>query len=502
MFELLDCVLTQDYLTENEILNNGSWKKFRNAVKESEVYLFGTGKACKFFLDNWKDKIPVQGVFDNSPTKLGGNFEGYKILNPKEIRTKENIVILITTTSYMDDIATQLENMDFHNYFGLAVLEAKRISYRVVAAVANFVLWKVLPVKKNRILISNSFRKYNDSAKAIVDMLLAEKVNCEILWMNPHPESEYPKEIKLIGNDVFSKIIAHSTSKVWVDSFKKELWIRKKKNQKYINTWHGCVSLKKLDYDQYSSSDRHLKRTSYDSKLIDVRISNSEFCTEMYRRAMRYEGEVLKCGTPRLDQCFGKGTALNVRKTLGISEVSKIVLYAPTWRMATKTGFPGVNNAALNFENIRKSFQNKLGEEVYFLIKMHPAAPKMNIEKSDYIKEITEWENVYELLMESDILISDYSSLVFEMGFLGKPVFLFVNDYEQYKTEHGVYLELEEMPYPHAFTQEELECRIDEFNREDYEKKLRWFNEEKLQIAENGTATKQVVDRILRCLGE
>jgi len=489
-------------VTDNKILQTGSWRKLIKEAKKQDLYLFGTGKACKVFIDRWKNKVPIRGVFDNSPTKWGSYFEGYQVLNPEEINTRKDIVILITTTSYMDDIAIQLDGMGFCNYYGLAVLESKSVLTRLVAELTNIVLWKLLPVKKKRILFSNGFKKYGDNAKAIIDKLIEEQVNCEILWISPDPTSTYPKEVKLINNDVISKIIAHATSKVWVDNYKKELWIRKKRSQIYINTWHGSVSLKKLDFDTKLSSQRHLKRTLYDSKLIDVRLSNSEYCTKMYRRAMKYEGGVLKCGSPRLDKCFQKNYSFTVREKLEIPQSAKIVLYAPTWRTTSKTGFQGTNKLTLDLEILKDYFREQYKDEVYVLVKLHPSAKSIRIPQSEFIKDVRNWEDVYELLIEADALISDYSSLIFEMGFLYKPVYLYLDDFVQYKQEHGVYMEPDEMPYPYAFTQEELEKKIKEFKRDEYEKQLRWFNEKKLQITETGTATKQVIDRIQQYIGE
>jgi len=504
MFELLDCILTKDYVTDNKILKEGTWRNFKKATTNADLYLFGTGKACRVFVKKWKNKVNIKGVFDNSPAKWGNSFEDYKVLNPKEIESlqKENIVILITTTSYMEEIATQLEELDFYNYFGLAVLESRNIILRIVAGIINFVLWKLLPVKKNRILITNGFKKYNDHPKAIVDKLIEENVDCEILWMYPDQDSKYPKEVTLLKSDVISKIIAHSTSKVWIDVFKKELWIRKKKSQKYINTWHGCVSLKKLDLDIHNVPQKFVERTIHDSKLIDIRISNSKFCTEMYRSAMKYEGKVLECGSPRLDQCFSNKSFSKVRDALHISNTAKIVLYAPTYRATTKSGLQGKNNLVIELEKLRKCFKERFGEEVYILVKLHPHAKETSIIENDFVKNVTKWEDVYELLVEADVLISDYSSLSFEMGFLDKPVFLFADDFEQYKESRGVYMELDELPYPHAFTQEELEENIKNFNPVNYKEQLRKFNEETLQVTENGTATKQVVELIKQYIGE
>jgi len=178
------------------------------------------------------------------------------------------------------------------------------------------------------------------------------------------------------------------------------------------------------------------------------------------------------------------------------------VLYAPTYRATTKSGLQGKNNLVIELEKLRKCFKERFGEEVYILVKLHPHAKETSIIENDFVKNVTKWEDVYELLVEADVLISDYSSLSFEMGFLDKPVFLFADDFEQYKESRGVYMELDELPYPHAFTQEELEENIKNFNPVNYKEQLRKFNEETLQVTENGTATKQVVELIKQYIGE
>ena len=106
-------------------------------------------------------------------------------------------------------------------------------------------------------------------------------------------------------------------------------------------------------------------------------------------------------------------------------------------------------------ESLKTSLKTLKYEELFTYMKKVKELKKKNEEHNDsyikeidvtkvneFIKDVTAWEDVYELLIEADALISDYSSLIFEMGFLNKPVFLFVDDFEQYKKEHGVYMEL------------------------------------------------------------
>lgn len=496
MFEFKESILCQDYVTDNPILKSGSWAKLKKDIKGKKIYLFGTGRACSTFIKKYENKLIIQGVFDNSPIKWGTKFCGYGVENPALIKKNAmEMVIIITTTSYMDDVARQLDEMGFTNYYGLAVLESKRKLLRLCLNVMNFVLWKILPVRKNRILITNGFRKYCDNAKYIVDELLKQNVDCEILWMNADPSCTYPEQIKKVPDTVIQKIIAHSTSKIWIDNFKKELWIKKKKGQIYINTWHGSVTFKKLDFDGHNSSPRHLARTEYDSDLIDLRISNGKNCSEMYRRAMRYKGEIMECGTPRLDCLFVEETGTKMK--LGIPEDANIVLYAPTWRQATNSGYQGINEIDLDFMALKQILEQKFGGTYYVLIRLHPAAKKVKIEEGNpFIKDMTGWEDVYDLLKVSNVLISDYSSLIFEMGFIRKPVFLYAYDYEQYAREHGVYFQLSELPFPAAVEEKEVHNLIEAFDYDRYLKELDKFNSRILGVTENGTATLKVVERI------
>ena len=91
------------------------------------------------------------------------------------------------------------------------------------------------------------------------------------------------------------------TAKVWVDSNRKEGYIRKRKGQFYIQTWHGGVPLKKIEGDcEEYLGEVYIQRAKWDSAMTDLYLSNGGFCTDMYRRAFWYTGEILECGTPML----------------------------------------------------------------------------------------------------------------------------------------------------------------------------------------------------------
>lgn len=297
-------------------------------------------------------------------------------------------------------------------------------------------------------------------------------------------------------------MIEHATSKIWIDNYKKEKWMKKKKGQFYINTWHGCIPLKKIDFDTPVSSKTHLIRTVRDSQMIDLRLSNSQFCTDVYRNAMKYENKILECGSPRLDKI--KTGYKELYTKLGIPENSSLLLYAPTWRTTTQKGeLREDNQSEIDFEMLRNTLQKRFGNDWYILVRPHPAVREYDTSKfrDPHIIDVAaaKYEDIYELLAETKIFISDYSSLIFEAGFFHIPVFILADDYKSYSKQQGIYFELDELPYSVSYSFSDLLSNILDFNEEKYLLDLKEFHS-KIKLIETGEASKMVVNVIRKII--
>ena len=115
--------------------------------------------------------------------------------------------------------------------------------------------------------------------------------------------------------------------------------------------------------------------------------------------------------------------------------------------------------------------------------------------------DATSYDDVQELLAAAEILITDYSSIMWDFSLKGKPVFLYHPDADIYRKERGYYLPFSEMPYVEAFDEEDLCRKIEGFNEEDYRERVAAFVKEYGSF-DRGNAAKAVGDRIRKLLGE
>lgn len=351
-----------------------------------------------------------------------------------------------------------------------------------------------LPIKNRIVFISYFGKGYNDNPKAVSDCVLADMPNVEIVWIMNKPETIHDTRIKIVKNHTLKSLYFLATSKVWVDNCRKNYYLSKRRNQYYIQTWHGAVSCKCIEGDAEAELPiNYLLSAKNDSKMIDLMVSNSRWSTKLYRRAFWYTGEIIECGSPRLDK-YMRATEeeihrLKERNNIGVDEYC--VLYAPTFR---DDGDMSVYD--IDFFRLAKTIETKTGKKCRIMIRMHPnIANSSVVEYGERIVNVTNYADIYELLLMSEILITDYSSTMFEAGYIGKPVFLYARDYEKYMMNRGMYFDIEELPYIFCTNNDELNAKIENFNIREYCDVVQKFND-KLGLAEDGQASRIVSQRI------
>lgn len=359
--------------------------------------------------------------------------------------------------------------------------------------------FNLFPIKNNKIVILNYFGKpYGDNGKYICEEIIKQKLDLDIVWLvdkNIINNIEFPNNIRVVEYESLKGLYELSTAKVWVDNCRKFFYPPKRKNQLYIQTWHGAVALKRIERDaQKSLSQYYISSAKNDSKMADILVSNSSFCTELYKKSFWYDGEILECGTPRCDSLMNddKDKLSQIKQKLGISENVKLVTYAPTFR---KDGNTSVYD--IDWEKLLRILSQKFGGEWKVLIRLHP-----NIsDKKDFIKydsdiiNATDYPDMYEILNVSEILITDYSSSMFEFSYAKKPVFLYVRDLESYTKDRDFYFDINSLPYSISKTNQELFDRIEQFEYDEYNISLTKFLN-KLKIKETGQASEVVVNKI------
>lgn len=386
----------------------------------------------------------------------------------------------------------------------MGLLKKLRQSDRFKAFLFNTL--RVVPMKRHKVVFCNfSGKRCGDSPRNISDALRQKHPDWDLVWLS-HPKYNPPIpegcRMATFGMHSLKMVYELATAKVWVDSHTKFAFTRKRKNQYYMETWHGGIGLKKVEGDVAGSLDKeYLDRVKVNSALADVFLSNSRWCSELYRRAFWFRGDFLECGLPRNDALVQAATESsqtvrpnegNVRKHLKLSADTKIALYAPTFRADNATACYGIDALA-----VQKELEAKFGGHWIVLIRLHPMAMQLDVPISfgDTVLNATDYPNMQELLVESDLLLSDYSSCIFDYALLKRPCLLFATDIEDYKRDRDLYFDLRGLPFPLAESNRELLANIAEFDSDAFRKSLDEFIGN-VGLNETGHATERAVELI------
>lgn len=363
-------------------------------------------------------------------------------------------------------------------------------------------------IVKNRIVFS-SFEGdggYSCNPKYIAEELI-RRGGYEIVWLTHEPNKHnFPKEIRVKKDTIENQVYWLSTARIWIDNYRKPWGTVKRKEQIYIQTWHASIGFKAVGLYRGNKFPQIARLVSEaDSSLIDYVISNSEYCDRIYPKKLLYNGKTIRSGSPRCDCLINNKKELHkkIREQYDIPQDVKIILYAPTFRGGTQKSEKNVSVgiSTLKFENIKKELSCKFCGEWFVLLRLHPQLSakydRMPISnETENMIDVSQHEDMSELLGASDVLITDYSSCAFDALFAHIPVFLYAEDMQEYLENRGEFMwAREELPFSIAETNEELLHNIKVYERDTYIKNVEYFMK-KHGVMENGNASKIITDKI------
>lgn len=375
----------------------------------------------------------------------------------------------------------------------------KNLKNKILGSIFN-----LFPIKKNKIVICNHFGNgYGDNGKYIAEEIINQNLKYDIVWFLRKEligKVYIPSYIRIVEYGSIKALYELSTSKVWIDNWRKTFYPPKRKDQYYIQTGHGGIPLKKIEKDAEDKLGiNYINMAKKDSSLVDLMISNAAFKTKLLKQSYWYSGEVMECGSPKIEIIMNNNSNIKnkVFKHFDLDKSIKICLYAPTFRKSNT-----LNEYKLEYENIIRTLSNKYDGTWKVLVRMHPnIASKSNfIEYNSNIINASHYYDMQELLIASDILITDYSGIMFEYMHTGKPVFLFATDIEEYKEERGFYFDIYKLPFTLAKNNEELIININKFDKKVYDKSINDLMN-LLGIINEFGASKKIVNRIKNIIG-
>ena len=228
--------------------------------------------------------------------------------------------------------------------------------------------------------------------------------------------------------------------------------------------------------------------------------SSSEAFTRMtLREAFDYRGEVLETGLPRndvlLDEAARNEAAHRARAALGLSENVRLALYAPTWRDDR------LRAHQIDFSRLKAALSARFGGEFRVLFRGHYITDG-NSSASFGDVDATQYPDMQDLLAASDVLVTDYSSCMWDMSLIFRPVFLYCTDLNTYRADRDFFTDIRTWPFPVSETNDELEQTILRFDEDAYREAVRRHHRE-LGSCETGHAARDAAARIyFECTGK
>ncbi len=375
-----------------------------------------------------------------------------------------------------------------------------------IVVVFYYVMCHLCPVKKNRIVFDSSLGKsYAGNPKHIYECLMVNGYDLiwDCIWFYEKEKYNIPGMSKQVRYGRLRYLYYMASAKIWVFDSRQPEFLVRRKGTYYIQTWHG-TPLKKLALDMEDvfmvgekDIDTYKEHFTKNVHTWDYLISQNQFSSSTFRRAFDFQKDMLEIGYPRNDILFRENTEEGVRlyrRKLGLPKDKKIILYAPTWR---DDEFSEDDKYEFRPQISFEKLQEELGDEYIMIVKYHYLIMDA-VDWSPYegfIYHFDQSRDIAELFLVADILVTDYSSVMFDYSILKRPMFFFAYDFYKYKNElRGFYFSYsKEMPGPISTTTEELIEDIRNYRPEEYEERYQSFME-KYNTLDDGMASERVLD--------
>ena len=350
-------------------------------------------------------------------------------------------------------------------------------------------------------------KQYSDNPRAIYEYLKQHHPEFEMHWsIDPRYIGNFhSKGIHYVKRFSIKWLFLMARARYWVTNSRMPLWIPKPKKTIYLQTWHG-TPLKRLaaDIDEVHMPGTDTLKYKADfykeSRNWDYLISPNAYSTEIFTRAFEFNKEVIESGYPRNDYLYTHNDTdeiLSLKSKYALPNDKKIILYAPTWRDDNfyEKGYK------FDLELDLLKMRQELGNNYVVILRMHYLVAE-NLDLSPYrgfAYDFSHHEDIRELYLVSDLLITDYSSVFFDYANLKRPMIFYVYDIDNYRDKlRGFYFDFEKSaPGPLVKTTEEVISSVRNLEQSGF-RVSDGYKEfiEKYCYLESGSSTKKVIERV------
>ena len=354
---------------------------------------------------------------------------------------------------------------------------------------------------------ANLGKNYTGNPKYLYEYMIRDDKYKDFKFVWSYPND---KDAKIPGDPI---TVERGTEDYYYYLAKAKYWVNnilfpvkeKRHNTVYLQTWHG-TPLKKLGFDiECEGPEKQAFGNLYkESQNWDYFLTDNDYGEEKLVNAFRFKKKVIKKGYPINDIYYVdelKNRAIEkLHKEYPVTAEKKVILYAPTWR-----DLQGDYVRGYDFElpfDVGELY-DKFGDEYVILVKLHHLiADSLEIDDKykDFLLNVSDKEDIMELLCVTDVLITDYSSVFYDFASAKKPMLFYMYDLDEYINEtRGLYVGVETLPGPILKNNEELIDALENIDKYNYEnsKKLKDFCEDMAKYC-HGTSCKDVLDIVIK----
>jgi teichoic acid ribitol-phosphate primase len=376
------------------------------------------------------------------------------------------------------------------------------LTIRIALVRTGFMVGRVFPLRSRVLLATAHAARLGGNLAAIHDDLVARHPEVRVVVLARRPERGGRGRIGAAWAGVVAGYYLATSQVVVVDDYFFPIYVvRPRRGTTIIQTWHACGAFKKVGYSVLDKSfgvDERLARRVRIHSNYDVCLVASQSAAPHYAEAFRQPLArfVSRLGIPRTDVFFGEEELdrrrAEVRRRYGLTDGRRVILYAPTFRGDSVTDARATDDLDVGV------LAEALREDHVLLVRLHPfvrSKTAIGPELEGFAIDVSDHPDINELMLVSDILVTDYSSAIYEFALLGRPMVFFAPDYEAYEAERGFYFDYRTgVPGPIFETSEALAryLRAGEFDLE----RVARFRAESFDVAD-GRSTARVTNELI-----
>lgn len=519
------------HISGDAVYDTQTYEAFFDVAQGKQVFLYGIGGDAGEAIEHCATSVHFDGIIDGDSNKqgfpagefvaetVGTEYEEMIISAPDVLddRERDCTVVVITSTMHHAEISKRLNAAGFKHIFIMLMMEANRIkgiglkrdidNEKRAGFARNCAK---MPIEKKKIVFF-SMGTYSDHGKYIAQKLVERKCGYDIVWILSDINASLKEGMRSIYMNNWKKYIYEmETAEMWVFDMVLPSYIIKRPGQIYVQTTHwGSILFKRayLDSNTLFNVSEAVENWRYNGRIMDYLISGSDIDSKYSSRGFGFDKTILQIGSPRTDILFEPD---DIRKKIyekyGIKHENRVLIYAPTYRFMKGSGLYAheAPTISVDFEGLMTSLKKRFGGMWTIMLRLHPSVSLSysNTYFGEDIVNVSDHEDSQELLAASDIMLSDYSAIMFEMAFVGKPIFVYADDADEYVGgEYEAVFSFEELPFPFASKNESLQYNIEEFDEEKYKRDLDVFLK-KCGAHEDGHASDRAADEIVKIIGE